>query len=234
MADEITGEAAPPTETPKTVVTPAPTEKAAAEPMVSITVSQYQAQIARDREYAEFKAAQAVELEKREQAKIKALAEKGDIEKALEETKKSAFARQQEAEGKLAALLQSLADKERDAAIRKGVSGRQFVGGDEATRAKAAATFEKLAREKLAASQDGQGGWLVKDPNTGRSADDVLAELAAEHSFLFAATTQGGSGSTGGNGINRPAPAASTLEAFGLAFQQDQAKHRSFGLDRVN
>lgn len=207
--------------------------KAAAEPTVTITVAQYQAQVERDRKWAEVEAAQAAELAKREDARIKAMAEKGDVEKALAETRSREEKRYRELEEKHTGLLQSLAAKERDIAIGMGVAGRRFVGEDDATRAKAAATFQRIAADKFAAAQDEQGRWVVKDPNTGRPASEVLPELIAEHSYLFAANTQGGVNGGGGalnaNGGKEP----TGVELYAAQVREQKKREMGFGLSRV-
>lgn len=171
-----------------------------AEPTVTLTVSQYQAQMERDREYAEYKAAQAAALEAKENARLKAMAEKGDVEKALAETREREERRYKELETKHSALLQRLADQHRDAAISAAVAGRKFVGQTDEIRAQAARDFQDIVRAsgRFSAAQDERGEWVVKETATGRPAKEVLAEIVKAKSYLFAAETDGGVGN-GGN-----------------------------------
>lgn len=208
-----------------------PAEKPAPEPTVTITVAQYQAQVERDRKWAEVEAAQAAELDKRDQARIKALAEKGDVEKALGELRDKEQKRFKELEEKHTGLLQSLADEKRDATISSFLAGHQFVGETDAVRQAAAKDFQDVVRGRFSASQDAQGKWSVIETATGRPAGEVLAEQVKARPYLFAATTQGGANG-GGNTLGNEAK-PNSLDAFAAAIREQKAQSRTFGLSRV-
>jgi hypothetical protein len=169
-------------------------EKPAEQPSVKLTVEQYQAFIDIQREHAESKKREAAEAEKREQAKLKLMAEKDGVEKALEAQRNTSKVKEQEWEDRFNSLHQAIAQEKVDAVIAASISGKTFIGQTDEVRAEAARDFQALMRSsgRFSATQDAAGKWTVRETATGRDASEVLAEETKRKSYLFAATTQGG------------------------------------------
>ena len=163
-------------------------------PKVELPVEEYQRLVSLGSQLAELQRANQAALEAKEQERIKALAEKGQIEQALEALNKTHA-------DKLSAESQRYADLERQvfaekqsATISQALAGRAFVSPD------AASQVQEILASKVEVVRDASGNLTAVDKLTRRPAGDVLRELLDSPSFahfLAPVNPQGGAGQQG-------------------------------------
>lgn len=203
---EVINEQAPVTATAeagKTTSTPTPT----AQPVtIPLTVDEYNRLRGLETQFNEFKTAKQIEIEAKEQERIKALADKGKVDEALEATNKLHADKLTSESKRYADLEREVHAEKKTAVIAQALAGRQFVSAD------AAEQVQSILDGKVEVYRDANGKLSVVDKITRRSAAEVLKESldspAFAH-FLAATSTTGGAGQQG----NR-ASAAQQSEAF--------------------
>jgi hypothetical protein len=204
---------AAPTPAPVAATPPAP--PAASPPTIPLTVEEYQRLRETERRLGEFQAEKARELQDKESARLKALADKGESDKALAEQRATYEARVQEASDRYANLESLYLGEKKANVIGDALAGIKFVSPD----------AERDARAKLAvavtAARDAAGTIVVRDP-TGRPAADVIREALASPAYahFLAADARGGThrGSAATTAADPPAaPTPEQRQAASLA-----------------
>ena len=217
--------AAEPAQTTPPPATPPPP------PKVELPVEEYQRLVSLGSQLAELQRANQAALEAKEQERIKALAEKGQIEQALEALNKTHA-------DKLSAESQRYADLERqvfaekkNAVIAQAVAGTQFVSPF------AAQQVQAIIDGQIEVIRDANGALIAVDKTTRRPAADAIAELLGSEAFLHfqAPKNPGGGAGQQGNRVPPPAnePKPGTVEANAAAFKAAQGRYAPIGLTPV-
>jgi hypothetical protein len=186
---------ATPTATPAAIPTPtsaAPT--GTMNPMAEV----YQQLIEARSKLAEIEAAKRQELEAKETSRLKALAEKGEIERALSELRQKKDEEIREARTRVDSLEASILTERKSSTLTSSLLGTVFRSQE------AAEQVNELLERRLEAVRDPVSGAVsVREKGTGRPASDFvkewLASKAADH--FLAPTTTGGAGA---GGTHRP------------------------------
>lgn len=199
-----------------------------AEQRLTMTLAEYQANQDQLRELRAYQAAEAERVEKQEAARLKTLAEKEGVEKALVAQREASKAKEREWSGKYESLQKAIGDEKIDAAITKAMEGITFIGKTPETRAAAAADFRTLVKASagLQATQDAAGAWLIRDAQ-GRDAKDALAEIVKTKSYLIASDTQGGAGGGGSADAGRQGSNLDENNPYVKHFREHQAANRN-------
>lgn len=178
---------------------PAEKTSAIAEQKLSITVAEWQEREAKLAEYEQYKRAEAERDEKKNQEKLRLMADKEGADKALQTQREQLKLKEKEWEDRYNSLQKAIGDEKIEAAISEAMTGLDFIGKTREVKAAVAADFRNLLRSssQLKAVQDSQGKWTVRDEN-GRAAKDALAELIKAKSYLIATDVQGGVANGGG------------------------------------
>jgi len=158
--------------------------------------SAYQAMLAERDQLLQFRAQALKEREALEAERIAALAKAGQVEQALEETRKQWEAKYRDAEKLKSDIEASWLGEKKTTAIAEALNGKVFAGADPA---KTAALVRRLLGEELEAARDSQGSPAVFDRATRRPAADYLKERleSPEFAIFFVANTRGGAGGDG-------------------------------------
>ena len=204
-----------------------------APPTIPLSVEEYQRLRALEHQLEEVRKVQHATLEAKEADRLRALAEKGQVEEALEQQRKAWEQKHGEAVNRYSQLEQQVHAERRNMAIAEAFQGRVFVGETSEQRAGTAAMVRRLLQEEFEAGRDASGVLVVREKVTGRPATEVLRERLDSPSFaiFFAPTTRGGSGS---DGSRPPANLQSTppgsLDSIVSEWRNRQSQYQSFGL----
>ena len=198
---EGNGTQAAPTPTTPVVLTPAAANASQATPppttpvMIQITTEEYRQSLERDRKLADIEAQRRRDEEAKEAARLKAIAEKGDYERAMTELRTGLEAKAAKEAELRAAAEAKLLDREKDLVIAASLAGTDWRSE---LAAKDAMT---ILRDRFEAATDSAGNVAVVEKSTRRPAAEVLAQWkvspAADH--FVRPTSQGGAGATGSN-----------------------------------
>lgn len=207
-------------------------------PTVPVTVDEYKRLRDIEQQLNEFQRTQQAALEAKEAERIKALAEKGQIEEALNQTRASWEQKHNDALSRYTQLEKQVFAERRDSVISSAFRGRQFVGQTPDQQASTASMLQRLIEDKFETTRDGASGALVvREKGTGRPAADVLKSLldSPEYALFFMPTTRGGSGS---DAFRAPAPPPNappqpgSLEAIAAQMREKQGQYQAFGFSR--
>lgn len=167
------------------------------------------------------------DVEAKEAQRLQALAEKGQVQEALNQQNQAWQRKQAEAEARFADLERRVLNDRRDAAIADALRGRTFVGDSAERKAEAATMVQQLLANDFEAARNADGTYAVREKATGRPAAEALAERLDSPRFaLFqAASSKGGAGAGGdkppaGSGEE---PKPGSLEAIAAAWKERQA-----------
>lgn len=216
---------------------PAPTQGQAPPPAptIALSVDEFQRYRGLERQFQEFQTARQAELDAKEADRLKAMAEKGEVEKALAEQRKSWEAKHAEAVARHQALESQVFGEHRTATISAALQGREFVGETPEQRAAAAAMVQRLLAEEIEVGRDATTQALIaRERGTGIPAQQALAAKLASPSYalFFRATTQGGSGAQGMDAA-APVPQGAkpgSLDAIVADWQKRQGQYGAMGL----
>ena len=204
----------------------------AAAPTIYMTPEQYAAQQAEMSRLQGVEAAVRAQMEAAENARLKALAEKGQIEEAFTQNRKTY---EETVAKERAERLQTetawFAEKT-SSAIASALNGRSFAGSDPAA---TAALVRRLLEGEIETVRDPQGTPLTRSRADLRPAADYLkARLdSPEFAVFFAPQSRGGSGGDGTRPAGTPQPQApGSLEAIAARFKEQVRP--GFGLTRVS
>lgn len=177
-----------------------------------------------------FKAEQDRKFEEAEQAKVRAMAEKGQIEEAFKLQNARYEAKLHEYATQAREIETGWLEERRNAAIAESLTGKTFAGADPS---KTAAMVRRLLEAEVEAVREGQGAPVIRDRQTLRPAGEYLKERleSPEFAVFFTATHRGGAGADGARpaaaSVNKPGDPNS---AFAAAFleQKEAARNARF------
>jgi hypothetical protein len=202
-------------------------------PTIPLSVEEYQRLRALEGQLEEVRKVQHATLEAKEADRLRALAEKGQIEEALEQQRKAWEQKHGEAVSRYSQLEQQVHAERRNMAIAEAFQGRMFVGETSEQRAGTAAMVRRLLQEEFEAGRDASGAVVVREKVTGRPATEVLRERLDSPSFaiFFAPTARGGSGSDGSRPpANLQSATPGSLDSIVSEWRNRQSQYQSFGL----
>ncbi len=203
--------------------------------MVPLTVEEYQRLRGLEGQLTELRTAKEAEIAAKEAERIKALADKGQVDVAFEELRKTHETKLGEATTKYADLERQVFSERKSSVIAQAFAGRTFVGATPEAQAQAAVQVRTLLESQFETARDGSGALIVRDKLTGRPAADVLKESLDSPTFahFFAPRGNAGSGGLGGSTSSAPAgdaPKPGSLDFIAAEFKARQARYGSFGL----
>jgi hypothetical protein len=155
----------------------------------------------RDVEYQKREVEHQKMLEAKENERLKAMAEKGQIEQAFTESNAAHDRKYAELKTQKDQREQAWLDERRTQTINEAISGLIFVGQDDAARSRTAAMVRRLLELDIEAVIGPTGAPMVRDRKTMQPATEYLrARLTApdsEFAALLAPNARGGSGTDG-------------------------------------
>jgi hypothetical protein len=206
-------------------------------PTIPLTVDEYQRLRSLERQLDEFQKMQQSALEAKEAERLRALAEKGQIEEALAQQRKAWEQRHAEAVSRYSHLEQQIQAERKNTAIAEAFHARSFVGETPEQKAATAAMVRRLLHDDFETTHDASGALVVREKVSGRPAAEVLRERldSPQFAIFFAPSSRGGSGS---DGTRPPANPQSTqpgsLDAIVSDWRNRQTQYQSFGLHPKN
>ena len=165
-----------------------------APPTIPLTVEEYQRLRSLEEQLEEVRKIQQSALETKEAERLRALAEKGQIEEALAQQRKSWEQKHAEAVARYSQLEQQVHAERKNTAIAEAFHGRTFVGETPEQRAATAAMVRRLLQDDFETTHDASGALVVREKVSGRLATDVLRERLESPQFaiFFAPSSRGG------------------------------------------
>lgn len=197
--------------------------------------AQTQAEI---RSMREWKQKHDQELEAKERERLKVMAEKGQIEQALNEVNAMHEKKQHELQTKLEQRERAWLAEKTTQAINEVMAGRTFIGQNEEARNRTAGMVRKLLELEIESVIGPTGAPITRDRVTLRPAADYLKERLTSPESEFAAflapnKPSGGSGTDGTRPPatpNTPPPVALSPDETVKAWQATKQPIASFGL----
>ena len=143
---------------------------------VPLSVEEYQRLRLLEKQLEEFQKLQQTTIEAKEAERLRALAEKGQIEEALAQQRSAWEQKHAEALSRYTQLEQQVCTERKNAAIAEAFHGRAFAGDTPEQRAATAAMVRRLLQDDFEAARDSAGAIVVREKMSGRPAADVLRE----------------------------------------------------------
>ncbi|OJW18819.1 MAG: hypothetical protein BGO49_17500 [Planctomycetales bacterium 71-10] len=181
----------------------------------------------------EVQSRQDAALEMKEQERLRALAEKGQIEEALEQQRRSWERKHAEAVSRYTLLEQQVFGERKSAAIAEALQGRAFVGESPEQRSAAATMVRRLLQDEFETVREASGALVVRERASGRPASEALRERldSPQFAIFFAATSRGGAGGDASRPYAAPRGGQpGSLEAIVDQWKDRQNQYQSFGL----
>ncbi|APW59230.1 hypothetical protein [Paludisphaera borealis] len=181
----------------------------------------------------EYQRLQEATLEQKESERLRALAEKGQIEEALSQQRQAWEQKHAEALSRYSSLERQVYEERKTAAIAEAFHGRSFVGDSPEQKTAAAAMVRRLLQDEFETVRDASGALLVRDKVSGRPAAEAIRERldSAQFAIFFAPSSRGGSGSDGTRAPALPhSVQPGSLESIASQFRDRQNQYQSFGL----
>jgi hypothetical protein len=217
--------------TTATTETPAPAPVTPAPRVIQVSEETYLRYLEGERKLSQIAKEKAEADEAAEAIRLKALADKGESDKAFAEMRESSNKKLQAAESRAAALQSELLAGELDRTVSAAMLGRDFLSPE------AAGQFRRLVADKFEATRDETGRVKVAERGTGRAVAEAMADAFADvkqYGHFFKPTHKGGAGSQGTDTtattaapsnlpfdqqlvLNMRAAAKTTTTAYGLA-----------------
>lgn len=208
-------------------------------PTLTLTVDEYQRLRGVEQQMAEIQKAQSAALEAKEQERIKAMAEKGQIEEALKQQRESWEAKHAESLSRYNQLEQQIFAERKDNVLQSALHGRDFVGATPEQRDYMRATLIASLAPNFETVRDSSTGSLqVVDKVSRRPAAEVLKERLDSPILagFFAATQRGGSGSDVSRNLanqQQTEVKPGSVEAVAAEWKQRQGQYPAFGLQPI-
>ncbi|WP_165221881.1 hypothetical protein [Aquisphaera insulae] len=205
----------------------------AAPPTIHLSVEEYQRLRAFEQQLDEVRKAQQVAIDAKEAERLRALAEKGQIEEALAQQRKSWEQKHAEATARYTQLEQQVHAERKAAVIAESFEGRSFIGETAEQRAATAIMVRRLLQEEFDSTRDASGALVVREKVSGRPAIEVLRERldSPQFAIFFAPSSRGGSGTDGTRPPANPQSSQpGTLDAIVADWRNRQNQYQSFGL----
>jgi hypothetical protein len=200
---------------------------------IPLTVEEYQRLRSVEQQLEELRQAQQSALDAKEAERLKVLAEKGQIEEALNQQRTAWEQKHAEALARYSQLEQQVRTERKNAVITEAFQGRSFAGAAPEQKAATAAMVRRLLQDDFETMQDASGALAVREKVSGRPATEVLRERldSPQFAIFFAPSSRGGSGSDGTRLPANPAPSQpGSLEAIAADWRNRQSRYQSFGL----
>lgn len=223
---------------PATPAVPAPATPAplaAESPKISLTIEEYQRLAALQAKLAEIELEKTRELAEKEEARIKALADKGEVEKAFTALRDSKDKEIREAKEKLDALEREQLASKKDATITAAIAGADVIP-------EMVADLRDLLNLRYEAVRDPGGQMVVREKATLRPAADALRDYfaAPASAYYRKSSASGGAGAKGGEArtptpgvAEKPASFLDQMVALDRQVKEQQAAGRTtIGLAR--
>jgi hypothetical protein len=204
-----------------------------APPTIPLTVEEYQRLRSLEDQLEEVRKIQQSALEAKEAERLRALADKGQIEEALSQQRKAWEQKHTEAVARYAQLEQQVHAERKSSAIAEALHGRTFVGETSEQRAATAAMVRRLLQDDFETTHDASGTLVVREKVSGRPAAEVLRERleAPQFAIFFAPSSRGGAGGDATRppaGVQQAQPGS--LDAIVSQWRNQQSRYQSFGL----
>lgn len=192
-----------------------------------------------EQQYAAYQREQATALQAMEDQRLKALAEKGQIEEALKQQKEQWERRNAEAETRFRSLESQIFSERRDRVITEAFTGREFVGETPEQKAATAEMLRRILQDDFETVRDASNGALsVVDRTTRRPAPEVITELLQQkYTHLFAPTLRGGAGVSSVRVPMQPPGSQvqpGSLQEIAAQWQARQGQYPAMGLKRLS
>jgi hypothetical protein len=203
-------------------------------PVVPLTVDEYQRLRGIERDHAELTRQNQQALQKAEDARLKAIADKDGAEKALTEQKTTWEQRLAAETTKYQSLEQTLYVADKASTLSASLAGVTFAGETSEDKAETARQLRAILEPQFETSRDASGQIITREKGTGRPAAIVLQEAVASKKFshFFAAQSRGGSGTDGTRSTATPPNAfqPGSLDAVAADYKARMGQLGSFGL----
>jgi len=209
---------------------------APAEPEAPLSADERRRLRSLESQLQEFRRMQEAALEIKEKERLRALAEKGQIEEALDQQRKTWEQKHAEALSRYTLLEQQVFGERKAAAIAEACQGRSFVGETAEQKAAAAAMVRRLLQDEFETVREPSGALTVREKASGRPAADALRERLESPQFaiFFAPTSRGGAGGDASRPYAAPRGAQpGSLEAIVGQWKERQNQYQSFGLHPI-
>jgi hypothetical protein len=200
---------------------------------IPLSVDEYQRLRSLEKQLEEVQRAQQATLEDKEAERLRALAEKGQIEDALAQQRKAWEQKHADAMSRYTQLEQQIHAERKNSAIAEAFHGRTFVGDTPEQRTATAAMVRRLLNDEFETTRDASGGLIVREKVSGRPATEVLRERldSPEFAIFFAPSSHGGSGADATRPSLTSLPGQpGSLDAIVSAWRNRQSQYQSFGL----
>jgi hypothetical protein len=184
----------------------------------------------------EYQRLQEATLEQKETERLRALAEKGQIEEALNQQRAAWEQKHAEALSRYSSLERQVYEERKTAAIAEAFHGRSFVGDSPEQKTAAAAMVRRLLQDEFETVRDGSGALLVRDKASGRPAAEAIRERldSPQFAIFFAPSSRGGAGGDGTRPTALPhAGPPGSLESIASQYKDRCNQYQSFGLHPV-
>lgn len=213
-----------------------PAAAPAAPVTVPLSVDEYQRLRGLETKIAELQASAQAAMDAKEAEKLRALAEKGQVEEALKQQRESWERKHADAVAQYNKLEKQTFSERKNAVIASALSGRQFVGDTPEAQAETANLVRRLIQDDFEVQRDASGELVVRERQTGRPATDVLKEKLSSSTFSIFFAPSGKAGT--GDGGSRPAPTPEvrlpgsplTVNDIAADWAKRQNEYQSFGL----
>ncbi|MDG3005509.1 hypothetical protein [Paludisphaera mucosa] len=176
---------------------------------------------------------QEAALDMKEKERLRALAEKGQIEEALDQQRRAWEQKHAEAVSRYTLLEQQVFGERKAAAIAEAIQGRAFVGETAEQRSAAAAMVRRLLQDEFETIREASGALTVRERSSCRPAAEALRERldSPQFAIFFAPTSRGGAGGDASRPYVAPRGAQpGSLEAIVNQWRDRQSQYQSFGL----
>jgi hypothetical protein len=202
-------------------------------PTIPLTVEEYQRLRSLEKQLEEFQKVQQSTLEAKEAERLRALAEKGQIEEALAQQRKAWEQKHADAVSRYTQLEQQIHAERKNTAIAEAFHGRSFVGETPDQRSATALMVRRLIQEDFETTRDASGALVVREKVSGRPAAEVLRERldSPAYAIFFAPSSRGGAGSDGTRSpVSSHAAQPGSLDSIASEWRNRQSQYQSFGL----
>lgn len=210
-----------------------PASGPAAPTTIPLSVEEYQRLRSLEKQIEEYQQLQQSTLEAKEADRIRLLAEKGQIEEALDQQRRAWEQKHSEVLNRYSQLEQQVNNERRNVAVIEALHGRSFVGDTPEQRSATAAMVHRLLQDDFETTRDASGALVVREKVTGRPAAEVLRERldSPQFAIFFAPSSRGGSGADGSRLPAAPKPnQPGSLDSIVADWRNRQNQYQSFGL----
>ena len=221
---------------PETNPTPTPSHPAFQQPpatasqpvVIPVSIDDFNRYRGLESQLQKIEAERSAERDRLAGENAKALAEKGEIQKALEETRKHWESKHSETQGQLATFEKQVFSERRDAVLASALTGREFISEH------AAQQLRQILTDQFETQRVASGSLVVREKVSGRPAADALRELLDAPTFahFFKPTSRGGAGTDGARPAGANAPNEDPTEAYMARYRAQQEAFQSMKMPK--